>query len=384
MSTLTAETIGRPCAHLLRLKFKHFCSISNDEGPNTEDYWSLFMTSSKTPLPPVGERLIWDMMMGIPLRQAAVVAHHLGMYDALAAGPKTLGEISEAIQVAPRVGRILLLAAKSLKLIQTDGNTYQLTEVASTYLVSSSPHFFGPVLDGGLITNGHVFSFETVKKAALSNKAQVYDGEEVFESHEAQIALARAFTHMMHCHALGPALMWPTKLDLSEHRRMLDIGGGSGMHSIAATQHWPELKSTVFDLEVVCKLSGEYVEKYGAQGRVDSHVGDIWETPYPETDLHLYSDVFHDWPEERCSFLLKKSFDSMPSGGRVLLHEMLFSEDFSGPQAVAGYNVAMLMWTEGQQFAGSELAKIVSDAGFTDVKITPSLDDWAIIEGRKP
>jgi O-methyltransferase domain len=70
--------------------------------------------------------------------------------------------------------------------------------------------------------------------AVLTDYAQVFGGEQVFKSLEEQAELARGFTRGMHSISMGPALAWPDVVDLSRHRLMLDVGGGSGAHSIGA------------------------------------------------------------------------------------------------------------------------------------------------------
>jgi acetylserotonin N-methyltransferase len=43
----------------------------------------------------------------------------------------------------------------------------------------------------------------------------------------------------------------------------------------------------------------------------------------------------------------------------------------------------MLLWTEGQQYTGQELGEILTDAGFTEVEINPSLGYFSVITGVK-
>jgi hypothetical protein len=44
----------------------------------------------------------------------------------------------------------------------------------------------------------------------------------------------------------------------------------------------------------------------------------------------------------------------------------------------------MLLWTEGKQYSGSELAAMLVEAGFTDVEVKPTFGYWGIVTGRKP
>jgi cyclopropane fatty-acyl-phospholipid synthase-like methyltransferase len=334
--------------------------------------------------PRTDDRLLWNMFMGLPVCQAVVVAHDLKLFSVLADGPRSLEEVSEKLKLQPRSAEALLIACIAMGFVTRSSKTYALTEPAQDYLVAGRASYFGSVLNVAAIMNGHLFSFESVRKAVLENASQVYGGEKLFKSHEEQIAQARAFTEMMHAHSMAPAMAWPDAIDLDQHRAMLDIGGGSAVHAMTATARWRDLHATTFDLPLICDIAREYIAENGSMDRVSTHAGDLWNDPYPAADLHFYADIFHDWPPERCRFLARKSFDALPPGGRLIVHEMLLDDDKTGPPAVAGYNVTMLLWTEGQQFSGSELIEMLSQVGFTEVSARRTCGHWGIVTGRKP
>jgi acetylserotonin N-methyltransferase len=82
--------------------------------------------------------------------------------------------------------------------------------------------------------------------------------------------------------------------------------------------------------------------------------------------------------------LAQKSFDSLPSKGKIIIHEILFNNDKSGPFFAAASSVSMLVWTKGQQFSGLELTEILSETGFININVIPSCDYWSIVSGEKP
>ena len=329
------------------------------------------------------DRPLWDIIMGIYGYQAVLLCHELKLFPLLADQPGTLGEIAAALQIDPRPAQALLQVCTALGLVKVQDGVFSLTPVAEDYLLESGPVYFGGFLDYTL-AHRTVLSFDSLKKAVLSNSAQVYEGAELYNSHLEQKELARAFTRMMHSHSRAAAQDWPEKIDLSGIRTMLDIGGGSGVHSIAAALRWPELRIVLFDLPAVCEVAQEYFAIQALQERSRTESGDIWQDPFPPADLHFYSDIFHDFSYEKCRFLARKSFASLEAGGRVILHEMLYNGDKSGPFTVAGYDVSMLLWTEGQQFSGAELSALLAAAGFFDLHVIPTLGYWGIVTGRKP
>ena len=94
--------------------------------------------------------------------------------------------------------------------------------------------------------------------------------------------------------------------------------------------------------------------------------------------------IYHDWPPEKCRWLTQKSFASVDPGGRIILHEILYHDDKTGPFTVAAYNIGMLWGTEGQQYSGAELAGMLREAGFTAIEVKPTQGYWSIVTGRKP
>jgi len=94
--------------------------------------------------------------------------------------------------------------------------------------------------------------------------------------------------------------------------------------------------------------------------------------------------IYHDWPPEKCRFLTQKSFENLESAGRIIIHEMLYQDDKTGPFPVAAGNIGTLLWTEGQQYSGRELSALLTEAGFTDIEMKPTWGYWSIVTGRKP
>lgn len=329
------------------------------------------------------ERPLWDLLFGHLGFRALQVAHQLGVFELLSGEPRTLSEVCDALRIERRAGRALLAPCTAWGLLEMRNGWYSLSPVAREYLLAASPGFFGGFLDL-LIANEEVFSIGAVRAAVEQNASQVYGGDPLFASLEQQAALARAFTRGMHGHSAGAAAAWPALVDLSSHRVLLDVGGGSGVHAIAAARRWPHLWAIVLDRPAILDVARETIAAAELGERVGVHAADLWCDELPLADVHFYADVFHDWPPEKGRLLAAKSFASLPSGGRIIVHEMLFEDDKHAPFATAGYNLAMLLWTEGQQYSGRELIALLTEAGFAEVGEQRALGHWSIVSGRKP
>ena len=53
-------------------------------------------------------------------------------------------------------------------------------------------------------------------------------------------------------------------------------------------------------------------------------------------DVHLFSNVLHDWDETVVRRLLQASARALPAGGLVVVHEAFLNADKTGPLHIAG------------------------------------------------
>ncbi len=333
--------------------------------------------------PKIDDRPIWDILSGIFGYPAVLVSHDLTLFSLLSEKPRTLPGVCDALGIASRPAEALLTVNTSLGLVRVEDDLYSLTPLAETYLLESSPTSFSGYLDL-IIATYSVYSVESLKKAVLTNSPQAYGGEDWIKTHEEQAEQARTFTRGMHGLSMGAALAWPESVDLSGCRLMLDVGGGSGAHAIGATQRWPDLQAIVLDLAPACEVAGEFIARYGLQSRIKMQACDYWEDPFPSADLHFYSLGYQNWPPEKCRVLTQKSFDSLKSGGRIIIHEWLYRDDKIGPPLAAAFNIVMLLWVTGKIYSGHELSTMLVEAGFTDIEVKPTSGYWSIVTGRKP
>jgi hypothetical protein len=122
----------------------------------------------------------------------------------------------------------------------------------------------------------------------------------------------------------------------------------------------------------VCEVAAEFIADYDLQTRIRAHAGDMWTDPFPPADVHFYSMIYHDWTPEKCRFLTGTSFESLRSRGHILIHEMLYNDEKKGPFPIAAFSIIMLGWTEGEQYSGKEISKMLREAGFGNIQVRPT------------
>jgi acetylserotonin N-methyltransferase len=337
--------------------------------------------------PTTDDRVIWDIWTSSCWFPSLLVADELGLFKAIAEEPATAAELARRLDLNVRGAKAILPLLASLGLLTTSCDRYHLTDGARLYVLAESPFYWGGVFSAARRDN----PIYTILYDRLTRKTRLARGEaeetrpaDFWESGQLSRDRALPIARFMHSHSLPAAVGVAKNGDFSGVKRLLDVGGGSGCFSICLAQRQAALHATIMDLPAMCEIALDYVAKAGLSGRVDARAVDMFREPWPRGyDAHFLSNIFHDWSLETCAELTKKSFDALPPGGRVYLHEMLLDEDGAGPRAAAGFSVIMLIGTRGQQCTYSELAKLLEGAGFVDITMKPTYAYYSLIAGRK-
>ena len=135
----------------------------------------------------------------------------------------------------------------------------------------------------------------------------------------------------------------------------------------------------------MCQVAQKYIRDAGMEDRVDTLAVDMFREPWPRGyDALFFSNVFHDWDFETCAWLAQQTYDALPGGGRILLHEMLLDDDGDGPVTAASFSMLMLLGTQGQQFTLPELKGLLEHAGFTGIDARHTYGYYSLVTATKP
>jgi 2-hydroxy-4-(methylsulfanyl)butanoate S-methyltransferase len=125
---------------------------------------------------------------------------------------------------------------------------------------------------------------------------------------------AREFTRMLFEVHHNLAEQVAKLLDLTGVERMMDLGGNSGVVSMALLRKYPIHTSTVVDIENVCVAGREISQEQGFSDRITYYPAEFYQDEFPSGfDLVLQCDVaLYDVD------LLEKLFRSLQHGGRLI------------------------------------------------------------------
>jgi SAM-dependent methyltransferase len=198
-------------------------------------------------------------------------------------------------------------------------------------------------------------------------------------------AFADEFTAAMDCRGvyLGQALAG--SVDLSSARQLLDVGGGSGIYACALLAVNPQLRATVLEKPPVDRVAAKAVAARGYGQRIDVHAADMFDGAWPAAaDVHLLSNVLHDWNETTVGKLLKASFDALRPGGTLIVHDAFINARKDGPLAVASYSALLMHSTQGKCYSTAECEALLASAGFHCIEYQPTVADRGRMLAVKP
>ncbi|MCX5740916.1 MAG: methyltransferase, partial [Proteobacteria bacterium] len=129
---------------------------------------------------------------------------------------------------------------------------------------------------------------------------------------------------------------------------------------------------TSFDLAPVVPVAKRHVEAMGAMGRVEVMAGDFFKDPLPKADVITMGNILHDWNEAEKLGLIKKAFDALPSGGRLIAIENVI--DDARRENTFGLLMSLNMLIElpgGFDYTGAQFDGWCKAAGFQRTEVVP-------------
>lgn len=278
----------------------------------------------------------------------------------------------------------MLTLFTAMGFLENEGGAFNLTAHAREHLVSTSPWFLGPYyasLKDRPVCRDILAVLRTGKPA---NWASLKD-EQAWAAAMEREDFAAQFTAAMDCRGVYLAQALAKTVDFRAHTRLLDIAGGSGIYACSIVAHQPHLAATVFEKKPVDAIARNSIARRGFTDRVTVVVGDMFNDSLPQDcDVHLFSNVLHDWDEPRVAELIDKSFAALPRGGTLVIHDMHIDALKRGPLPVAAYSALLMTITEGRCYSVAEIETYLGKAGFRNAQFRPTAADRSVITAHKP
>ena len=167
--------------------------------------------------------------------------------------------------------------------------------------------------------------------------------------------------------------------DFSSIQSLADVGGGHGLLLAAILRANPKLQGVLFDRpEVVTHVPKQQFT--GCDGRITTEAGSFFERVPDGCDAYLLKHIIHDWSDEHCRTILSLMRDKLPKHGRVLVCEMLVSDE-PGPTPAKLLDIEMMVMTVGgKERTPEEFGELFAASHLRLNRIVPTGRPIAVIE----
>ena len=315
---------------------------------------------------------------------------HFNLFAHLTDGALSFDELRGRLGLDERPANVLLTAVRAMGLLARDAaGRLELTPLAREHLIPGGPFDVSDYV--GLSANNSGV-LEMVERLRTNRPAGAKPGgpgasfiyREGLESAMESEASARRLTLALAGRAKNVAPVLAQKLPIENARTILDVGGGTGIYSIALLQRHPNLRAIVFDRAEVLKVALEMGNGYGVAERLELVPGDMFADELPANcDLILLSNILHDWDVPECQRLVKRCAEALRIGGRLIIHDVFLNDDLGGPLPLALYSAALFSLTEGRAYSAAEYRSMLKDAALTPGNVAPTLVHCGFIAGVK-
>jgi len=161
--------------------------------------------------------------------------------------------------------------------------------------------------------------------------------------------------------------------------RIADVGGGHGALLASILRHYPNMQGVLFDREEI--VGGVPEDQFaGCDGRISIESGSFFERVPDGCDAYIMKHIIHDWSDEHCRTILKLMREKLPANGRVLLCEMVVTDE-PGPTPAKMLDIEMLLVTVGgKERTKHEFAELLGSCGLHLSRIVATERPICVIE----
>lgn len=293
-----------------------------------------------------------------------------GMLDALKHGPMSLADIARQTGLETSMTDRLVRAAAALGLAQHFGDdTYGLglngaALVDNPGVIAMIRHhqdFYRDLEDPLALLKGN--SAQT-----RLNQCWAYLSPDHAETLTSDIA--SDYSDIMAQSQIMISEIVTSSFDFTKHKRIMDVGGGTGVFLEHVANAAPGAELTLFDLPQVANLAIDRLTEIGLAGRINSVGGDFASGDLPgNQDLITLVRVAYDHPDSRVEPLLRSCYKALSPNGALIIAEPLSGDPHPHKTADAYFGFYLLAMGSGKTRRFSEHRALLTRAGFKHVDL---------------
>jgi hypothetical protein len=304
------------------------------------------------------ESQLWDLLRGALETRALAIVADLGIPQALATGPRPIGEVAREVGAdADTLHRLLRALASDGVFAEEEPGVFRNTDASDQLRDSgwgSFAHLFGGVF------------YRSIGELDASGKtpfAGLYGTD--FWSWLAAHPDERALFDRAMEQGKGERVERFEAVDWRGDETVVDVGGGNGSLLVELLRRHPGLRGIVFDLPETVR------DEAALGGRVAFVAGSFFES-VPEGDVYVLSTILHDWDEERATSILRTIRAAAPPAARLFVLDAVIPAG-NDPDGSKWLDLLMLALVAGRERDASQWRALLEAGGFEPTSIEDGL-----------
>jgi O-methyltransferase domain/Dimerisation domain len=340
------------------------------------------VSSSVSPSEASDPRVILDMNYAYARTALLVAAVRLRIFTHLAQGHQTIPDLAAQIGTKPDSIARFLSGLQSLGLVERAGELYQLTPLAQKFLVEGNPGYLG---GDTLAMLDYLPAWFELDQTILTSVPYRDLGEAT--TAEAFFApRVRDLFAPIHPAARATAAKLPLAEPADGTLQILDIGAGSAPWSSAFALHSPGAHVTAVDLPTVAEQGRKQISELGLSEQYTWIAADMEtiELTSDSYDLIIVAHVCRFLSDQRAQTLLARLVDSLHSNGTLIVADIFYNDDRTGPPSAITLDLSMLVNTaQGRIRTCAEVAAWLNDYGLHGAQSFHAAGPFPVVIARK-
>ncbi|NUT98984.1 MAG: polyketide biosynthesis methyltransferase [Saccharothrix sp.] len=258
---------------------------------------------------------IVDLAIGYMGAKQLFAASRIGLFRALADGPRTVAEIAGVTGVSEQMVRVLADAMNAERLLDRQDGRYSLAPDAAEYL--SGEGDLAPFLTFlNEISYGHWLQFDTTVDTTTPGDLKMDDGR-----------WATFMAGVMRYNALHAAML-ARAFDFTPYRSMLDFGGLSPEFAVGALRANPDLTARFVFAPMATQGITDALAAADLTSRATVEPAETeTATPSGTHDLVMLNHVVHRFTAEQNRTILANARAAAGEGATLLLLDFFLDDD---------------------------------------------------------
>lgn len=328
--------------------------------------------------PPLDSRALTGLLFGASAFELLRAFVELEVGELLGDQPPAgRDEIGQALGLNERSTDILLLGTTAIGLTVLEDGRYRNADLVDRLMADGTWEIIRDIVafEAHIVNVANVDFIESLRQGTnVGLRRFPGEGDDLYHRLSADPELERLFYRCMRSWSRLSNPILVANADLTGVRRVLDVGGGDAVNAIALATANPEVRFTVVDLPGAAVIARKKVAESGLTDRIDVAELDIFADRYPDGhDCVLFANQLLIWPPDQISRLLRKAYDALPPGGRVLVFSAMSDEGASGPLYAALDNVYFATIPAGGSriYSWDAYERWLTEVGFASVRRLP-------------